>query len=169
MTTHLITRDNIEEASHALAQVLLLFVDMAESYSGFGHAADASVRLDALKFVDAQLESYEGYAPLLDLQLLRSGSGLAILCSLYDDCVEEAGQPRRFADEVKAGKLRHIPDIESAALAIIENFPDWSENPALDEVVEPIYHKYVVGYFERLSRMHRRLGGDQPWTQDDVR
>jgi hypothetical protein len=163
MAAQLITRDNIEEANGALAQILLLFVEMAESYSGFGHAADAGIRLDPLKFVDAELERYEGWAPLINLDLLRTGSAIAILCSLYDDCVEDLGQPSRFAEDVRVGKLRHIPDVEAAALKIIDHFTDWFESPALEEIVEPIYHKYVVGYFERLSRMHRRDGGDWPW------
>jgi len=34
------------------------------------------------------------------------------------------------------------------------------EDPWFDEAVEPIYQRHVVGYFEALSKMHRREGGD---------
>lgn len=106
MTVHSITRENYSEALDAIGDILLLHVDMAEPYSGFGHAADINVRFDPLKFVDAELINPAGYAPLVDLGLLRTGSAVAILCSLYDEwCEFEAVVGRRFKDAIQAGRL----------------------------------------------------------------
>lgn len=116
MTAHTITGENYGEAQDAIRDILLLYVDMAESYSGFGHATDVNVRFDPLKFVDAELVTPSGYAPLIDMALLRTGSAIAILCSLYDEwCEFEAVVGHRFKEAIQAGRLGFTPDIERVA------------------------------------------------------
>ncbi|MFZ5720138.1 MAG: hypothetical protein ACOY5Y_11820 [Pseudomonadota bacterium] len=161
MTPHTITSENYGEAVDAIRDILLLYVDMAESYSGFGHASDANLRFDPLMFVDAQLITPAGYSPLVDLNFLRTGSAIAILCALYDEwCEFEAVSGGRFKEAIEAGRLQFAPDVECVAREAIRRGGMPLEDPWFDEAVEPIYQKHVVGYFEALSRMHRRNGGD---------
>lgn len=161
MASHTITSENYTEALDAIRDILLLYVDMAESYSGFGHAADINVRFDPLKFVDAELINPTGHAPLVDMNLLRTGSGIAILCSLYDEwCEFEAVVGRRFKEAIQAGRLGLVPDIEQVAREALQRGEVPLADPWFDEAVEPIYQRHVVGYFEALSKMHRRRGGD---------
>lgn len=161
MTAHTITSENYSEALDAIRDILLLYVDMAESYSGFGHATDINVRFDPLKFVDAELITPAGYAPLVDMTLLRTGSAVAILCSLYDEwCEFEAVVGRRFKEAIQTGRLGLVPDIDRAAREALQRGDMRLEDPWFDQAVEPIYQRHVVGYFEALSKMHRRRGGD---------
>lgn len=161
MTAHSITSENYSEALDAIRDILLLYVEMAESYSGFGHAADINLRFDPLKFVDAELITPAGYAPLVDLDLLRTGSAVAILCSLYDEwCEFEAVVGRRFKDAIQAGRLGLTPDIDLVAREALQRGDMRLEDPWFEEAVEPIYQRHVVGYFEALAKMHRRKGGD---------
>jgi hypothetical protein len=161
MTAHKITSENHGEALDAIRDILLLYVDMAESYLGFGHATDINVRFDPLKFVDAELINRDGYAPLVDMPLLRTGSAIAILCSLYDEwCEFEAVVGCRFKDAIQAGRLGLVPDIDRVAREALQRGHMRLEDPWFDEAVEPVYQRHVVGYFEALSKMHRRKGGD---------
>lgn len=161
MTAHTITSENYSEALDAIRDILLLYVDMAESYSGFGHATNINVRFDPLKFVDAELITPAGYAPLVDMTLLRTGAAVAILCSLYDEwCEFEAVVGRRFKEAIRAGRLGLVPDIDRAAREALQRGDMRLEDPWFDKAVEPIYQRHVVGYFEALSKMHRRKGGD---------
>ncbi|HEY8615710.1 hypothetical protein [Phenylobacterium sp.] len=161
MTAHTITSENYGEAQDAIRDILLLYVDMAESYSGFGHATDVNVRFDPLKFVDAELITPTGYAPLVDITLLRTGSAIAILCALYDEwCEFEAVVGRRFKEAIQSGRLGLVPDVDLVAREALQRGEMRLEDMWFDEAVEPIYQRHVVGYFERLSKMHRQKGGD---------
>jgi hypothetical protein len=161
MTAHTITNENYTEALDAIRDILLLYVDMAESYSGFGHATNINVRFDPLKFVDAELINPPGYAPLVDMTFLRTGSAVAILCSLYDEwCEFEAVVGRRFKDAIQAGRLGLVPDIDRVAREALQRGDMRLEDRWFDEAVEPIYQRHVIGHFEALSKMHRREGGD---------
>lgn len=161
MPAHVINRENQKDALDAVRDILLLYVDMAESYSGFGHASDANVTFDPLKYVDAELDNPPGYWPLVDMDFLRSGSAILILCRLYDEwCEQEAVYGSHYKDAIEGGRLHFTPDVEAVTKEALRRRQIPLEDPWFDEAVEPIYQRYVVGYFERLSRMHRRAGGD---------
>jgi hypothetical protein len=161
MNRHSITTENVGEAHDALKDILLLYVEMAESYSGFGHAADCYLRFDPLKFVDAELTTPSGYAPLVNLDLLRVGSAIAILCSLYDEwCEFEVVHGGRFREAIQAGRLGFVRDVELVAKEAIRRSEMRHEDTWFEEAVEPLYQKHVVGYFDALAKMHRRPGGD---------
>lgn len=156
-----ITSDNLEEAMDALKDILLLYVNMAVSYSDFGHATDVNVRFDPLRFVDAELTTPPGYAPLIDMDRLRTGSAIAILCSLFDEwCEFETVAGLRFNEAIRAGRLRFVPDVERVAREALQRGDMRLDDSWFDEAVEPIYQRHLVGYFEALSKMHRRKGGD---------
>jgi hypothetical protein len=162
MPAHLINRENQKDAIDAVREILLLYVDMAESYSGFGHASDANVTFDPLKYVDAELENPPGYSPLVDMDFLRNGSAILILCSLYDEwCEQAAVYAPRYKQAIEGGRLHLTPDVEAVAREALRRGQIRLVDPWFDEAVGPIYHRYVVEYFERLSRMHRRAGGNR--------
>jgi hypothetical protein len=159
MAPHIVTSENLGEALDALRDILLLYVDMVESYSGFGHATGVNIRFDPLKFVDAELANPPGYAPLIDLDRLRTGSAIAILCFLYDEwCEFEAVTGLRFQEAIHAGRLRFAPDVDRVAREALQRGNMRLHDPWFDEAVDPIYQRHVVGLFEDLSKMHRRKG-----------
>jgi len=160
MPPHQITLENYDEAQEAVRDILMLYVDMAESYSGFGHAVDVNVRFDPLKYVDAEVVVPEGYAPPVDIDLLRTGSAIAALCYLYDLWCEfdmvDVPSGSAIKTGVEAGRLSLVPDVEAVAREALRRNKMPQDDPWFDEAVEPIYERHVIGYFERLSRMHRR-------------
>jgi hypothetical protein len=155
---HVIGKHNSEEAGDAIRDILMMYVDLAEATAGFGHNADVYVRFDPIKFVDAEVEE-DGYYHV-DLELLRSGSAIAILCALYNAWTEEQkleGHPltKRFKAAVDAGRFCRFPDIEGVILEAIRRDCAPIEDQWLDDAVRPIYQKYVIGYFARLARQDR--------------
>lgn len=160
MAPHLITDENQGEARDALRDILLLYVELAECYSGFGHAANVYQRFDPLRFVDAELASRPGYAPLVDLDFLHVGPAIAILCALYDEwCEFEEVDGGPFREAILTGRLSHVPDVERVAREAIGRGPMPLEDPWFEAAVEPIYQRHVIGRFEALSKMHRRKAG----------
>lgn len=154
-----ITSAQADEAQEAIRDILLLYVDMAESYAGFGHAVDCNLRFDPLRFVDATLDTPPGYAPVVDLDLLHNGAAVAVLCALYDEwCEFETVTGGRYREAILAGRLSATPDIEQVARTALDRGAIPLEDPWFDAVVEPIYRKYVVGYFARLAGRERGRG-----------
>lgn len=147
---HVITCDNSDEAEDAVRDILRMYVEMAQNGRGFFHNSDVFIRFDPLKFIDAVPDDRPYH--YCDLDLLRAGCAIAILCDLYNDWdmgESAAGSPYRAA--VEGGKLAAFPDIESVARQglLLDSGPEldrWLE-PAL----APIYRKYVLGYFSRLA------------------
>lgn len=157
---HVVTSENYEEALEATRDNLMMFVDMAESYSGFGHAVDVAIRFDPLKFVDAKLADDVG---CVDIDLLRSGSAVAILAFFYDmwcefeavDVPHPVGHDHRYKEAVERRRLDYSPDVEAVAREALKRNEMALGDPWFDEAVQPIYRKHVLGYFRRLSEMDR--------------
>jgi hypothetical protein len=151
-----ITPAQAGEALEAVRDILLLYVDMAESYAGFGHAVDCNLRFDPLRYVDAVLETPPGQAPAVDLDLLRTGAAVAVLCALYDEwCEFETVAGGRYREAILTGRLSAVPDIDHVARAALARGAMTLEDPWFDAAVEPIYRKHVVGYFAHLAEQVR--------------
>jgi hypothetical protein len=158
---HVIGDDNYPEAAEAIRDILMLYADLAGSTAGFGHAADVHVRFDPLKFVDAEAAS--GARHYVDLDLLREGSAIAILCVFYDLWCED--QPLsghaaslRYEAALAEGRLHRFGDIEAVLRAAIERSPVAPDDPWFDAALAPIYRTYVRGYFARLAAADRYPG-----------
>ena len=159
---HTVTAENYQEALEATRDILMMFVDMAEGSSGFSHAVDVAIRFDPLKFVDAELADDVVW---VDIDLLRSGSAVAILAYFYDmwcefeavDVPHPVVNDNRYKEAVESGRLHYSPDIESVAREALKRNEMTLEDPWFDEVVQPIYRKHVLGYFRRLSEMDRSM------------
>lgn len=157
---HLINRANYEEAVDAVKDILMMYVDLTDNTAGFGHAANTYIRFDPLKFVDAEVVD-DGYY-YVDLDLLRSGSAIAILCEFYDLWCEEqplVGNPRsrRFELALNEGQLKRFPDIEAAIRDALFRTDMTLDDPWFDTAVHPIYRKYVVSFFDRLASSDRNV------------
>ena len=155
---HTITQENYEEALDATRDILMMFAHMAESYSGFGHAVDGAIRFDPFKFVDADTNG----EVWVNIDLLRSGSAVAILAFLYDlwcefEAVDVPHLGSLHKEAVESGRLRYAPDIEAVAREALRRNAIAIDDPWFDDVVQPIYRKHVLGYFQRLSEMDRPL------------
>ncbi len=152
---HIIHAENYDEAADAVRDVLMTYVDLVDATNGFGHNADAYIRFDPFKFVDAEVEnSSTHYA---DLELLRSGSAIAILCAFYNLWIEEqelGGHPftKRFQVAVDEGRLSRFPDIEAVVAEAIGRNCAPIEDLWIEGAVAPIYQKYVLGFFVRLAQ-----------------
>jgi hypothetical protein len=154
---HVVTAENYEEAQDAIRDILMMYVDMAESYQGFGHAVDVFIRFNPLKFVDCEQDGGD-YAGLVDLDLLRTGSAIAILSGLYDlwsevDAIEDEAVGRA----IEAGKLKFVPDVEAVASKALRCGPMKPEDAWFDDAVAPIYRCHVLGYFSRLASLDGRV------------
>ena len=155
---HLITRDNYPEAVEAIRDILLMYVEMADGYHGFGHSAGVNNRFDPLKFVDAETD---GKAHYVDLELLRSGSAVTIVSWYYDLWCEEQslrGGPvgARFAAALSGGRLAAFADVEAVLCEALGRDEMSLDDPWFDGAVAPIYSKYVRGFFQRLANADRQ-------------
>ena len=155
---HVVGSQNYPEALDAIRYILMLYVDLADNTQGFGHNADTYIRFDRLKFVDAQVESDDYY--YVDLELLHAGSAIAIVCVFYDLWCEYQSLSAHPASEhcevaVNSGRLSHFPDIEAVLRDAIVRKYMAIDDPWFEQVLTPIYRKYVLGYFERLAQADR--------------
>jgi len=156
MDRPVITPAQADEALQAIRDILLLYVNMAEAYAGFGHAVDCNLSFDPLRFVDATLDTPPGYAPVVDLDLLQAGSAVAVLCALYDEwCEFETVTGGRYREAILTGRLSAAPDIEQVARTALGRGDIPLEDAWFDTAVEPIYRKHVIGYFARLAEQVR--------------
>ncbi|MEQ1610343.1 MAG: hypothetical protein ABL956_15460 [Hyphomonadaceae bacterium] len=153
-----INHSNYAEADEAVRDILMMYVDLVDHTAGFGHAADIHIRFDPLKFIDAEIEG-EGYY-YVDLELLRSGSAIAILCGLFNLWCEEqplVGHPlaTRLELALAGGRLSRFPDIEAVIREAMLRPEMALDDPWFDTAVAPIYQKYVVSFFGRLASSDR--------------
>ena len=153
---HLITSENYLEAADAIRDILMMYVEMADGYEGFGHASDVDIRFAPLRFIDAATDDKAHY---IDLDLLRSGSAVAILCAYYDLWAEEYlyGHPgmERYQAALDNGRLSTFPDIEAVIRKALSRGEISVDDPWFDEAVTPIYRKYVRDFFRRLADADR--------------
>jgi hypothetical protein len=151
---HVIDSENYLEAAEAIRDILMLYVDLADSTAGFGHAADWPIRFDPIKFVDSvvKTDSYD----YVDLNLLQAGSAIAIICMFYNLWCEEQplkGHPlsERYEAALLAGRLARFPDIEVVLREAVARNQMPLGDPWFERALIPIYRKYVLGFFARLA------------------
>ncbi|PKP87302.1 MAG: hypothetical protein CVT78_09275 [Alphaproteobacteria bacterium HGW-Alphaproteobacteria-17] len=151
---HVIDSENYLEAAEAVRDILMLYVDLADSTAGFGHGADWSIRFDPIKFVDSGVKT-DGYH-YVDIDLLQEGSAIAIICVFYDLWCEDQplqGHPvsERYEVALSEGRLARFPDIEVILREALVRNQMPSDDPWFERALIPIYRKYVLGFFARLA------------------
>jgi hypothetical protein len=144
---HHITDENYYEVNDVIRDILLMYVDMIESYRGFGH----NIQTGAFKpmvYLDSLLCEPEGYSFDIDMKLLQSGSAICLLCFLSDilDETDEWNLDSPFMIEIsiafKAKRFSQFPEIEKAfQLALLENETEFRKQ------LNIVYKCYVVEYF----------------------
>ena len=158
---HIINADNYHEAQDAVRDILMMYVDLADATAGFGHNADVYIRFDPIKFIDAGVDD-EG-THYVDIELLRSGSAVGVLCAIYNIWTEEQkldGHPllKRVQAAVEGGRMGQFPDIEGVIVEALRRNGAPIEDLWIEDAVAPIYRKYVLGLFSRLARQDRATG-----------
>ena len=154
---HLVTEENYPEAVEAISDILSMYVGMADDYEGMGHSSDINVRFDPLCFVDAMADDKAYY---VDLELLRAGSAMVILCRYYDLWLEGQslrGSPQneRYEAALNEGRLAAFPDIEAVLREALTRGELPIDDPWFEAAVAPIYGKYVQTFFRRLAGRNR--------------
>jgi hypothetical protein len=156
---HMLNDSNYEEAVGAIRHILFMYVDLVQGWQGFGHNSGTADQFDAIKFVDADTD---GLAYYVDLDLLRAGSAIAILCQFYDIWSEEGDLTGNifladYQAAVDAGRLAAFPDIEAVIRTALARDPMPLEDPWFEDAVIPIYRKYVLGFFACLAVSDRSV------------
>jgi len=154
-----ITMSNYEEALRAIRDILLMYVEMAESDDGFGHNGDVSIQFDPLQFIDAETD---GKAHYVNLNLLRAGCAIAVLFQYYNRWGEEQGLAEniylaKHQAALDEGRFSLFPDIEEVIREAVARDPMPLDDPWFNGAVAPIYRKYVIGYFARLAASDRQM------------
>jgi len=155
---HFIDEENYREAEDAIRDILMFYVELAAGSAGFGHNADVYIRFNPMKFID--VENADVNHHYVDIDLLRTGSAVALVCAFYNMWLEDQDlQDSPFSKScqaaIDAGRFRAFPDIEEVLVgALGRNFIP-IDDPWFDAAVAPIYRKYVLGFFGRLASLDR--------------
>ena len=148
----IINNDNLYEANDAIREIVMLYVMLAEE-GRFTHNLDAEGRLDCLRFVDAEADPRAYWC---DMELLRTGSAIALLCILVTrwEEMDEPGelylQPE-YREAVAQGRLHHTPDVEALIRSVLERDEVDLDEPWLREGLDSVLRTHVRGFFRRLA------------------
>lgn len=127
----------------ARQDILAMYADLVRSYGGFGHNINVG-NFDVFRLLDGPiLEKAE-----IDVNFLRSGAAIALLCLLSDAWNEykTADVPAwpiipKIKTAYKAGKFDCIPEIKKAFELGFGN-----SETLFREQLRLVYEKFVVGY-----------------------
>ena len=145
--------DTIAKANAAVRDILFLFVDMLESYAGFGHGLDTG-SFWPFDFLDSRRVLADEDSLEINLDLLHSGSGVAVLCAIsdsWDECQSANLQlpVLKAADQALAsGRFHHIHEIELAVRLGLG-----SDELAFRRQLPIVHERYVVSYFLKLLKL----------------
>ena len=165
--SHVLTQENHPEALEAVRDILLMFTEVAEDRM-FIHGAEYGIRFDPLKFVDAVQDTAASY--YLDVDLLRTGSALVIFAAFYTGWTEERGvhafeDTERYMEAVRAGRLRHVPDVERVLIEFFEGRHSAPDDPWFDQESARLCSAHVQSYFSRLAEGRGSGRGPPEWVR----
>ena len=146
-----ITSDNYQIANDATRDILYMYVDLIESYGGFGHNINTG-SFDPLSFIDVDVIEPEGASLEIDVAFLQSGSSIALLCALSDAWDEyDTWNVKHWSlmTEIKKAfegkRFTHLLEINKAI-----ELGFGKDEVAFREQLEVVYRKYVCAYFHEL-------------------
>ena len=148
-----ITTENLEVTNDAIRDILFMYVDLIESYEGFGHNIERG-KFKAIDFIDARVVEPEGYTFALDETLLYPGAAISLLCEISDawdeyETWDVKNWPLIYEIKVayEANRFSHMPEIEKA---ITLGFGDNEE--IFREQLKVVYEMHVCSYFKKLVK-----------------
>lgn len=175
-----IDHSNYGQANQAIRDILFMFVDMLESYGGFGSDLDTG-SFDPFVFARAYVDERPGESLSIDQHLLVSGAAIAVLCGMLDawqqedpDLVPKTPWLKRAAELLQDEALADYPDLEQAIRVGL------TDGDAMQDLLPQICAKYVRGYFTRFiepdsqalqrtaKRRERQAVGRQVTTKDSI-
>lgn len=147
-----ITPDNVKHAREAIKDILFMYVDLIQSYGGFGHNI-ATGRFRAIELIDVGLYEERDYDSFkVDISLLQAGSAISLLCKLSDAWDENGSWnvgTLPFVDTKRAyeaGRFDHLPEIHKAF-----SLGFGSNEEAFRNQLAKVYRQHVCGYFSNLT------------------
>ncbi len=90
------------------------------------------------------------------MELLRTGSAIALLCILVTRW-EEMDRPGQlylqpeYVEAVAQGRLHHTPDVEAPIRSVLERDEVDLDEPWLREGLDSVLRTHVRGFFRRLA------------------
>ena len=139
--------NNYNLANAATRDILFMYRDLVESYGGFGGTIDVG-SFDAFSFLDAEVREAEGETLEIDVDLLRRGSSVAILCGIHDAlCKDPASDFFRRIVNARDAKLF---DFDPHLRAAIDAGIDREERVFFDRL-PPVYDRFVKAYHRHLA------------------
>lgn len=148
-----ITEDNYQLANDAIRSILFMYVDLIESYNGFGHNIDTGNITPAtyLELIDAPVIEREGYILGVNTELMQQGSAIALLCMLSDAWDEHETWDTGWdilnltKNALIDKRFQHMPAIEKAFKLGFSS----SENK-FREQLKHVYNNHVINYFKDI-------------------
>ena len=148
-----INEHNYQVANEAIKNILYMYVDLIESYSGFGHGIETGDfdPYSYLSLIDTTINEPEGYTFGINANLLKTGSAIALLCMLSDswDEFETCNSDWDILNDTKKAfienRFKHMPDIHQAfELGFGESEDEFRKQLRI------VYENHVVEYFKYL-------------------
>jgi hypothetical protein len=146
-----ITSDNFTDAYDVTRDILYMYVEMITNYGGFGHNIESG-KFDPLEYVDCEMVESPGSTFGIDLELVHTGAGIAILCELSNawDEYESGDVPiwpitQQAKAAVGKGRFAHLPSIHRAIQLAFG-----TDEAKFRQQLRVVYDSHVVGYFEKL-------------------
>lgn len=148
-----ITSENYQEADDAIRDILFMYVDLAESYKGFGHNINRG-KFKALDFIDVRVVEPDGYTFAIDETILYPGSAISLqseLSDVWDEYQTWDVKNWPLINEIKqayeANWFSHMPDIEKAIQLGFEKNED-----EFRRQLKLVYETHVCSYFNKLAK-----------------
>lgn len=149
-----ISSENYQIANDAVRDILFMYRDLIESYAGFGHGIDTGT-FDAVEFLKIDVREQPGSNLDLDIELIRTGAAISILCGLLDswdegvapsDWMGTTGLIGRSYIELSNGRFAFDDLIENAVRSAFD------DEQRFLATLRPVYEKHVIGYFKELVK-----------------
>lgn len=149
-----ITRDNFKEAQKAIKDILFMYVDLIESYRGFGHNIEIG-QLGKMEFIDVEVDESNNYPFGIDVSLLQSGSAVALLCELSNAWDEHGtwnvktwSHIMQIKRAYESGRFDVLPKelIKAFSLGF------GNDETAFRNQLGTVFRIHVYGYFEKITR-----------------
>ncbi len=137
----------------------MMFADIAEEG---GRLTDANIwiRFEPLKFIDVADDGKYNYG---NLELVRAGSAISILCDFYDRWEEERPLldhiTTPFVAAIREGRLTPYMDIGDTIIEALEREEANTLWPWFNHAVCPIYQKYIKSFFAKLATVDQWNAG----------
>jgi hypothetical protein len=159
MKAYHITKETLPEAMHAARAIVSLFEKAVTTYGGFGRNLFSN-EFNPFKYLRCELDLPANERSGLEVDLLRKGAAVSLLCHLLD-MREIFGKHnlrrhillRRIEAGMEEGLFDNLPLARDAALFACD------DDGIFAIKLQLVYMEYILGYFEHALRRGDSEGG----------